>query len=190
MESMAFLGAFSGVWFALFLLIFIASGIFSVENDSFFGGTITFVLGLAGMDLLFGVPVWETLNANWLSLFLFLAIYIAAGSAYAGFWKWIGFIQENEDSINEKYLQWAKAANKHGEPDDFETYLNSDSYKFKAKYHKERLAAWVLMWPFGLLWDLMHRPARWVFNTVYENLGTMFDSIGKNTARKMRAKTK
>ena len=186
----AFTGAFGGVWFALFVLLFIVCGIFSAETDSFFTGTATFVLGLAGLDLMFGYPVWETVVSNPLSILLFLAIYIAAGSAYAGLWRWVRYIKEHSEDINNSFLRWAREARKDAQPDDFETYLDSDYYAYKASKHKDKLAAWVLLWPFGLLWDLMHRPARWVFNTVYNNLGTLFDKIGKHTARSIQGKSK
>lgn len=189
---MEFIGAFTGAvgetWFALFVLLVVASGIFSAEYDSFFAGTITFIVGLLGLDFMFGVPVFATIVSNPLAILLFLAIYIAAGSTYAGLWRWVRYIKEHSDQINRHYLSWAKSANKNGEPDTFDAYLESSDYAFKASLHKEKLASWVLLWPFGLLWDLMHRPARWVWNTVYNNLGTLFDKIGKQTARSIQRK--
>jgi hypothetical protein len=188
MESLAltaFLGGFSGVWFALFLLIFVGCGIFSAENDSFFMGTLTFIVGLGLMQLLFGVPVWATITGNPFAIVLFLAIYIGAGAAYTGLWRWVRFIKERGRDIERSYESWAHIRQRDKQSDDFELFLNSDSYDYKAASHKDKLAAWVLTWPFGLLWDLMHRPARWIFNTVYDNLGVMFETISKNTARKI-----
>lgn len=186
----AFAGAVGGVWFALFVLFFVACGIFASELDSFVGGTATFIVGLLSLDMLFGVPIFETILNNPFSILLFLAIYIAAGSAYAGFWRWVRYIKENSHHIEEHYARWARDANKSGEPSDFDSYLESNDYRYKASRHKEKLAAWVLLWPFGLLWDLMHRPARWLWNTVYENLGTLFDKIGKHTARSVHGSKK
>jgi hypothetical protein len=186
----AFAGGFGGVWFALFVLLFIVAGVFASEYDSFFGGTITFAVGLIGLDLLFGVPILETIVANPISLLVFLALYVAAGSAYAGLWRWVRYIKKHSYEIDEGYRRWAKDASKSGEPTDFDSYLESNDYRYKASRHKDKLASWVLMWPFGLLWDLMHRPARWLWNTVYDNLGVMFDRIGKQTARNIHGKKK
>ena len=186
----AFAGGFSGVGFALFFLLFLTAGVFASEYDSFFGGTATFIVGLLSLDMLFGVPIFETIVNNPFSILLFLAIYIAAGSAYAGLWRWVRYIKQNSYAIDEGYVRWARDASKNGEPADFDAYLESDDYRYKASRHKDKLACWVLMWPFGLLWDLMHRPARWLWNTVYNNLGVMFDRIGKQTARNIHGKKK
>lgn len=183
----AFMGGFSGVWFALFLLIFVGFGIFSAENDSFFMGTLTFIIGLGLMDFVFGVPVWATIVGNPFVIVLFLAIYIAAGAAYTGLWRWVRFIKDRGNEIERSFQSWAHSRKQEKQSADFDLFLNSDSYKFKAATHKDRLAAWVLTWPFGLLWDLMHRPARWVFNTVYNNLGVVFETVSKNTARKIHS---
>lgn len=191
MEFLAsFGGAFSGVWFALFVLLFIVSGIFSAETDSFFAGSLTFIIGLSSLDLFFNFPVWETVVSNPLSILLFLGLYVVAGSVYAGFWRWTRFIKEHSDVINDGFVRWSKSENKQRTSENFELYLESSSYHFSASNHKQKFATWIMLWPFGLLWDLAHRPARWLFNTLYFNLGTIFDKIGKRTARNLQGKFK
>jgi hypothetical protein len=207
-----FFAAFSGAWFGIFMLAFIVIGIVANEMDSFWMGAATLLVGLAGMEFLFDVPVWASIFANPLMLLLYAAVYVAVGSLYTGLWSWPNFIREHADNIKMDYGSWKNdlirsnrvekrrtladlAQGKEAEQADeitdpnldtsFETFLDSSNYRYPASRHKDRLAAWVLMWPFGLLWDLMHRPARWIWNTVYSGLGQVFERVSKQTARKI-----
>jgi hypothetical protein len=188
--ALSFLGSVGGVWFALFLLLFVGFGIFSSEIDSFSAGLVTFVVGLVGMDLLFGVPVWEQIVSNPLVVLLFLALYFVAGSAYAVLWRWRRFIYSNNDRIERSFYAWKKTQANTGNTTDFESFLESNDYPFIASNHQSQIAAWVMLWPFGLLWDLMHRPARWIYDICYHMLGALLNRVSKNVARSIHGKNK
>ncbi len=182
-----FFAAFSGAWFAIFMLAFIVIGIIANEMDSFWMGAATLLIGLVGMQFLFAVPVWASIFANPLMLLLYAAVYVAIGSIYTGMWSWPNYIREHEDRIKMSYGEYRNRNKRDGIEVTFDDFLDSGSYDYKASNHKDRLAAWVLMWPFGLLWDLMHRPARWIWNTVYSGLGRVFEDVSKRTARKIHS---
>lgn len=188
--TLSFLGSVGGVWFALFFLLFVGFGIFSSEINSLAAGVTTFVVGLMSMDLIFGVPIWEQIVSNPLIVLLFLVLYVIAGSAYAVLCRWTRLIQSNSDRIDRKFYHWKQNQSRNGDPIDFDSFLESTDYPYKASDHKEKIAAWIMLWPFGVLWDLMHRPARWIYHTLYQMLGSSLDRVSKNIARSMHGKNK
>lgn len=182
-----FLAAAGGTWFAIFALIILAAGIFSAEFDSFFGGTVTLSIGLLGADLIFGYPIFSALVANPLIAIVIVGLYVMIGSAYTGIWRWPEYLRGKSENIEHDFAQY-RMDNKGGSFDDF---LESNRYNgYRASSNKERLSAWVLMWPFSLFWELARKPAKWAFNTVYATLGNMFENVGKNTAKKMHERNK
>ena len=182
-----FLAAAGGTWFAIFALIILVAGIWSAEFDSFFGGTATLLIGLLGADFIFGYPVIASIIGNPLIGILAIALYVIVGSAYTGIWKWPDYIRGKATDIENSFMDWI-LKNKEGTFDDF---LDSSFYdKYRASNNKERLSAWVLMWPFSMFWELARKPAIWAFNTSYTMLGSMFESVGKSTAKKMHERNK
>lgn len=177
--------SFGGAWLAIFLLAFIVVGVIANELDSFFIGAATLIVGFAGFQWVFGLPVWQTIAANPLMLIVYVAVYSAIGSLLTAMWNWPNYIRENSESIKYAFQDYVASQKRGGHSVTFDQFLESPSYKYKAVKNKDRLAAWVLLWPFGLLWDLINRPARWIWNIVYFGLGDVFETISKNTARKV-----
>lgn len=177
--------AFSGVAYAVFLLAVIVIGIVASERDSFFLGTVTMIGAAIGLDVLFDVPVWDTIKTNpWMAV-IYVIAYVLAGSAYTGMWEWPEYIRSKSSYIKSAYDEWAARQKRNNCDADHELFLNSDAYTFKARKNKQRLAAWVLLWPFSMAWALSHRPAMWMFNQVYTVLGEMFENVSRRTARKI-----
>ncbi len=198
MEFLLF-GLSGGIWFLIFLAAFVIFGMVSSEYDNFFWGTLTLISGLAIMEWVFAVPVWATIMANPLTVIVIAAVYILIGSLYAGFWKFRNFVLKNEGHIKEAFINWIKSSPSYERKDDiteilksdekFEQFLDSNYYPMAPSKHKNRLANWVLMWPFALLWELSHKPAIWLWDTIYSQLGTLFLEISKSTARSLRNKS-
>lgn len=184
-----FLAAAGGTWFAIFALVILIAGIASAEYDNFVGGTITFFVGLLGADFIFGYPIIASIMTNPLIIVLALALYVFVGSVYTGLWKWPDYIRGKETDIEHTFRNYKQNNLPESSFDDF---IESDDYtsRFGASRNKQRLSAWVLMWPFSLFWELLRKPAIWVFNTSYAMLGDMFESVGKNTAKKMHSNKK
>lgn len=176
-----------GIWAILGLIIFVAAGIFSAEMDSAVMSFATFVIGLLLLEFGFKVAIWAAFVANPLLLIAAIVVYVCLGAAYTAIWRWPEYIRHNKDDVMEQYNFWA-GRRKDNENTSFDTYLDSDNYKYNAWEHKERLGTWVGMWPFSLGWELARKPAIWIWNIMYNSLGKMFQSIGRNTARKLHDK--
>lgn len=195
MELLAFAG---GLGFAAFFILFFIAGIVVSEFDSFFMGTLTLISGLAIMQWVFGVPIWASIVSNPFIVLLILGVYIAVGSMYTAFWRFPNFINKHKDRIQSNYESYirntfnAKTSDEFAkylkDDNNFENYLDSNHYEYKASKNKDRLSSWVLMWPFAVAWELMHKPAIWLWETIYYNLGDLFDNVSKRTARGLRKK--
>ena len=195
MEFLLF-GLTGGFWFVAFIIAFLIFGAVASEYDNFFWGTLTLVSGLAIMQWIFGVPIWATITANPFAILIFAAIYVLVGAIYAGFWRFRNYVLSHEGKIKSDFISWIKSSPNYNSKDDisslissdqkFEEFLDSSYYPMAPSKHKNRLANWVLMWPFALLWELSHKPAIWVWNTIYAQLGSLFLEISKNTARSIR----
>lgn len=181
-----------GVWLALFMLAFVVAMIISVENDSFFLGSVGIIISAAIAQFVFGIPIITSIITNPLMVIVYLIIYGAAGAAYAGFWRLPDFIRSRKKEIDRAYETFTADAERNRRTSDlpqsdisYDTFLESSHYdKFTVSHNKDRVASWVLLWPFGILWELMHKPIRWVWNSVYYGLGEQFEKIGKAAAKK------
>lgn len=190
------LGLSSGIWFGIFLLAFLAVGIVVSEYDNFAMGTFTLIAGLSLLQWVFDVPVWAAIVSNPFIVILFAIVYIACGSFYTGFWRFPNFVSKNKLKIQLAYESWIKNSNPSASKEEytdklrseqkFEEFLDSPSYPMSASSNKNRLASWVLMWPFALLWELSHKPAIWLWEAIYYNLGEVFQQASKKAARKIR----
>jgi len=170
------------IWALGGIVLFIAAGIFSAETDSAWMSTATFIIGLAVLQYGFGVPIIASIMAAPILALVYVLAYVALGAAMTGIWSWPDYIRKNGDAINRDYARWA-SERKDNQDNSFDAFLDSSDYDFNAWDHKERLATFVGMWPFKLIWDLSRRPAIWLFNTTWSGLGTFFQNIGKRTAR-------
>lgn len=194
------LGLTSEIWLMLFLLSFVVMGMVVSAYDNVMLASLTLIAGLAALQWIFGVPVWASIVANPLIIVLFAAAYIVIGSFYTGLWRFPNFVSSNKLSIRVNFEIWVKdvyrtdtkeqyIANLKSD-EKYEEYLDSTYYPMSASKNKTRLASWVLMWPFALTWELSHKPAIWIWDTVYSNLGEVFQQISKRTARNLRNKDK
>jgi len=185
----AFLGAFSGVWFALFIILFVACGTFTATVGSMFWSLVVIAAGAGILQFLVGISIFSILLANPLLIIAVLAIYIGIGAAYTGLWRWPAHLRKQSAVIKSTFETWKMVREKQiagkTKEEAFEMFLDSGDYaSWHPSYNKERLSTWVLMWPFAMGWELSHKPLIWIFETVYYTLGDMFVAIGKNTARK------
>lgn len=185
----AFIGAFSGVWLALFAIVFIACGTFTASVGNFFWSAVVLAAGAGVLEFLVGISILSVLIANPLLIVAVIGAYIAVGAAYTGLWRWPAHLRKHSGVIQSVFNQFvdshAKQLAGKTKAEQFEIFLDSDRYSsWHPRSNKERLSTWVVMWPFAMGWELSHKPLIWVFETVYYTLGDMFVAVGKNTARK------
>jgi len=169
------------------LALFVVAGIFSAEMDSALMATATFVIGIITLEWGFQIGIWAMIVSNPLWAVGLVILYVASGAAYTAIWRWPEYIRKNKTEIMDRYHRWARGLDSN-EDNSFDAFLDSDEYRFNAWNHKERLGTWVGMWPFSLFWELLRKPAIWVWNTAYASLGNAFQTIGRRTARKLYEK--
>lgn len=173
-----------GVWLALFMLVCLVAMIISIENDSFFMGSVSILVTAGVSQFVFGIPVLSSIVYNPFLAIFFLIFYTAVGSAYAAFWRLPNFLQNRQTDIEDEFLRYSKDSNVL--TPNTEDFMNSSYYKrFTVSHNKDAVASWVLLWPVGMLWELSHKPIRWIWNQVYYGLGDAFEKINRRTTTKI-----
>lgn len=172
-EMLALLGGF---WFFILVVIVFAAGAASCEYDSIAGGIITAILLIGGLQLL-GYSIFSTIIASPFVVFLLLFGYIAAGAAYAVMYRYPKYLYKNRQDIERAYKDWEKAGSER-------PFESSHHFRdFSPGSNIERITSWVMLWPWGALWDLSHRPFIWFYNTVYKAIGKVLDRVAKRFVR-------
>ncbi len=178
-----------GVWLGLFAFISLALLIFSIEKDSSTLGGAVLIITFAIAEFGFNIPIWASIVANPLMIIFYLLVYIAVGSLYAAMWRLPNFLKRNSVRIQSDYNNW-KQTDRWGSTVNkkdisLEAFLNSGAYNYKVQNNKDRVASWVMLWPAGVLWELSHKPFRWVWNTTYYGLGNTLERINRDTIKKI-----
>lgn len=177
-EFFALLGGF---WFFMFVLAVVGIGIVATEVGSSLLGTVTFVLGLLGLEYIFGIPVSDTVVDNPVVLVGLFLVYIIAGSIYTLLWRWPEFLREHQEDILDAYNR----ARKHSKIELFtsENYIATYDYKYSAKRHVDHIIAWIVTWPFSLVWELARKPVKFISTQAYQLTSTAFEKIGQSTVK-------
>ena len=170
-EALALTGGF---WFFLFVIFILVAGVVSTELDSFFGGGLTLILLAGGSQFLFGVPVWASIVANPFLVVAGLVAYATAGIVYGVYFRYADFLRKEADNIKRDWNRYQKQY-----PNDTrENFRDSEFYRDYAPYrNKDRIVAWVMLWPWGVFWDLCHKPFRWIYNNMYTFTGKLLDRV-------------
>ncbi len=173
------------VFLLLALVVFLVVGIFSGEYGNYVAGTATWLVGLCVLDLLLGVPVFSTIYDNPLLIAVYGIIYVGIGGLYSAFIRWPRYLNYHSEIIQSEHKKYA-AKYPEGTLEDF---MESSNYNdFKVSRNKDRLANWSLMWLFLAIWDLLNRPARFIYKRVYNAFGSLFTRIGKSVTKKIITK--
>jgi len=170
------------------LAIFITAGVLSIETDSMLMSVATIIIGALTLQFGFNIAIWSFVAANFILLMSLLFLYAGVGAVYTAIWRWPEYIRMNKVHVMHNYTTWSRLRPKTGSDNSFDTFLNSDAYEFNAGSHKERLANWVIMWPFSMSWEIARKPTKWIYKTLFSVLGDMFQSISHRTARNIHNK--
>ena len=181
-----------GLYLGLFGLVVLSGILWASSVDSFILGSAVVFVSLVVAQLLFSIPVWATISANPFMLIVYIVFYGAIGAVYTALWRLPNYVKKNGDRIQSDYINWMRVQedwNRKGHDEkrvvSFETFLNSTSYRFSVKNNKDRVASWVLLWPTSFVWELMHKPFIWLWDSVYYGLGKVFEKINHDQARKI-----
>lgn len=183
-ESMAVVG---GLGFFAFIAVMIIIGVISAEMDNVIAAVITMLLLFGGAQLVFGIQISAMVMANPLIIVFGLLVYTVIGLSYAVFFRYAEFLNINADRIRHKATSFfTSPKGKDKTEDDF---LESDDYApFTPSHNVDKITAWLVLWPWGMFWDLCSKPTTWIYNTVYSLAGVMLDKVGKRVTKKILAK--
>jgi hypothetical protein len=196
----------AGFWIAFYLLLVLISLTWASRTDSFLiGSGVILVMWMVG-EWVFQIPIFASIVANPLMLFVYLGLYIAIGTIYTLIWKLPDFLRKNKNQIQISYETWKDEITRDNDrirkrelsqgiiPTEqemqsidvsYDKFLNSDSYKYSVKYNKDRVGSWVILWPVSIIWELSHRPFIWIWNKVYYGIGRVFERANHDMAKKI-----
>ena len=175
-ESLALIGGF---WFFLLAIAFLVAGIVSAECDNLWGACLTLILLAGTSELLFDIPILASISQNPILIVAGLAAYIVVALLYAVFYRYPCFLRNKAESITQ---EWINFLSKHpGETRDA-FRLSTYYHRYTPSYNADRISTWALLWPWAIFWDLCHKPARWVYNTLYALAGRMLDNVGSKVS--------
>lgn len=152
-------------------------GIIACELDSFVAGTLTLVAVLLAAQTWFGVAVWATFLAFPASVVAALVAYIALGLIYAVFVRYPRFLVGRQSDIDSAWQNYCKA-NPGPQYQDIEQFRASHHFKsFRAARNDQKIAAWAMLWPWGVAWDATNRPVRWIYNILADACTVFLERI-------------
>ncbi len=144
------------------LLFILFVGIIACELDSFVGGAIT-LLGLLGIaQAWFHIPVLAIITANPTIIVVALAVYVLVGVGYATLIRFPRYLASRQSQIASAWTEFKKQNT--GEDATEEAFRASYRFSpFTAAQNDHRIVAWAMLWPWGLAWDAVNRPVRWMY---------------------------
>lgn len=170
------------LWFIPFFLLSVVAITFFTEEGMILGSVVSLGAALLGFQFLFGIDVFGAIWNNPLLILVAGFIHIAIGSAYTGFWKFPDALSQVEQSDIDRAWKDFKGSK--------EEFAKSPRHNpLHPRNFLQELSSWVLFWPFAMGYDLLHRPIRWLWNTVYDGLAKWFDRISaKATSDRLKDK--
>lgn len=155
----------------IFIAVLIVIGVISSEWDHWFGGLVIAVSCLTAAQWWFQIAVWATILANPGLALGALVAYIATGLVYATAIRFPRWITGRQSNIESEWKDYIRSNPGHSSEEDF--HANYRFRPFTAAYNADRIAAWAMLWPWGVLWDCTHRPVRFV----YEHIARLFSGL-------------
>lgn len=172
-------------WVVIATFIWLPLSIWSYEADNALGSLIGLILYAAVLQWVGGVPVWQSIVENPFTLVVILATYMAIGLLYGVFWKWRRYCASKADEIKKGLKEFEKYASSDEAADGFERSYHNP---VKPSAHAERITNWIVFWPFGVIWTLLHDPVMWLGRETYRLAGSAVSSIANSEIEKVRRK--
>ena len=157
--------ALGTIWFWLLSVIaFIAVTAF--VECGYPGRATWFVIGFfAFIYFLSGLKFIEWIAMNPTDFLIWIVLYFVAGTIYCVF-KWYAFLLNERDYFR-----------KHGARDES---WRKKEYPPKVSVHRTDLIAWIIYWPFSLLWTLVNDPIRRIATAIYRQIEGLLQAMSNN----------
>jgi len=180
------LGNIGGIWFLLFTIAIVGGGIIAAEFDSVVGAVITYVIMIAGFTFVFDLPFEVGLFSGLFMTVIGVVVYVGIGLVYGVQYRYGGWLKDQATNMKMDYADYEKDATAMGETPSKDGFRASRKYDaYRPKHNLDRITAWIALWPWALFWDLCHKPARWIYNTVYDIAARGLDAVNKRISDKI-----
>lgn len=177
-----------GFGFFVVMMFIIAVGVISAESDSVVGAVVTFVF-LAGTMVFMGH--WPSASTLWENLLMIAAgmiAYIGIGLVYGVLYRYAGWLKTEKVYVQVEYKRFVSEYTKknNGDYPSNDEFRDSSHYEpFTPLYNADRIAIWVVLWPWAVFWDLCHKPIRFVYNTAYDIAAKALASVSRRISDKI-----
>lgn len=174
-----------GVGLVVAILIFFIIGIVLGEYGHFALSTLTWLGSLAIIDYFWSVGIFASIVSNPILSIVYLFGYLMIGAIYTAVLKWPRYLNKVSYSIQDAYKRFIR----QNPGESFDKFLDSDYYsQFTPQNNKDRIANWVSMWVFTAVWDLIHRPTKYIYGHLYKLFAGFYNNIGRSTTKKILAR--
>ena len=177
---------FADLWLLAFLALGGAGAIFISETGTLLGLIILAFFGSLGLWWLFDVNILSAVYHNPALLIGIVIGYLLIGAAYVVLWRWPDWLRKEMNNIQCAFESFCKMNKIDKTEQSFERFARSSDYthRYAPSSNAETITVWIMLWPFALFWELLHRPVTWVWNTSYELVGNSLERIGLATVRR------
>lgn len=181
------LGNIGGIWFLLFVVFIFVGGIVSAEFDSVIGAMLTFAFMFGGFLLFFDLPFELGLFESLFMMAVGVVGYVIIGLVYGVWYRYSDWLRNQADHMKSRYDDYEKSVLKDkGQVPTRDGFRDSIYYKeFQPIRNLDRITTWIALWPWALFWDLCHKPARWIYNTVYDIAARALNAVNKKISDKI-----
>lgn len=172
--------------FIAFMVVVIISSIVCAEFESFFFSALVIGAAVVTAHFFFDIPVIQYVLENPMLMIPGLLGYLIVGSLYTILWRWPNWIENRQDSIQRSYNRYCIEYNLEKTSASLAEFIQSTEYKthYGPAQNKESISVWVMMWPFVLFWELLHKPITWLWEVTYKAISSSLVSVGNRTASK------
>jgi len=187
---------FWGLVAAELLVLFICAA-----NEKGLWATLSILVSLAAVQFLGNVDVFGYVYHNPISILVGLLVYVLGGVIWV-FPKWYFFVKDHFRKyidLKEEFLESKKIKTQEVPEEmkrEWQEYFRRGrnmrydadiEFKPSPKKHKEQIMAWMVCWPFSLLWTMLNDPIVRFFHHVYyyvlDNLQRISDNVFKGVGK-------
>lgn len=160
----------------------------SISNPNSFAAGMFILIGLAVLICLTDVPVLSWLHANYSYVLIGAVAYVLFGAAWA-FVHWVVFfIRERADRYEKLRTEIKGDYDRRSKDGRLDPTKLSYADFAQVNYHfppmptenKARITSWMLYWPADLLWTMLHKAVKRLYNWIYDCLANTLATISKN----------
>jgi len=196
---------FFGFWWWLLVCLASVFIFWALEENTFGGATFAFLATLTLMTVFGGSEIVNFVLTGWNFLGVLL-IYLALGVVW-GFIKWYLFVTSQLDKYNEMKANWLETKGVEDTnvvPDDLKDQWKAYLYNYsdfvirtksgdkvvnvepRASKHTGRITAWMMYWPWSLIWTFFADIVKRVFLRIQKWCSKLMDSVSRFVFKKVQ----